>query len=80
MKHGLSRSETLPLANLFFVNHQMTDEYSCNHLSVNDLQKTSKNGVFSAERHFRDLYPLFFGVKIRILFDKSPFSRMHNCK
>ena len=47
MKHGLSRNETLPLANLLFVNRPFTDEYPCNHLSFNTLRKTSKNGVFS---------------------------------
>ena len=52
-KHGLSRNETLPLANLLFVNCPFTDEYPCNHLSFNTLRKTSKNGVFSTEWPFR---------------------------
>ena len=32
MKHGLSRNETLPLANLSFVNRQFTDKYLRNYL------------------------------------------------
>ena len=70
-KHNLWRSETIPLANLFFVNREITDKYSCNHLSDNTLRKTSKNAVFSAKRPFRDQYPPFFGAKIRIFIDKS---------
>jgi len=78
VKHGLSRNETIPLANLYFVNREVTDNNPCNHLSDNDLPKTSKNDVFSTERPFRDQYPLLFGVKIRILFDKIPFTRIWN--
>ena len=40
-------------------------------MSFNVLRKTSKNGIFSAEGLFRCQHPLFFGVKIRILFDKK---------
>ena len=77
-KRYLWQSETIPLANFDFVNRPFTVLNSCNHLSVNILQKTSKNGVFSTEWPFRDQYPLFFGVKIRILFDKIPFFPMRN--
>ena len=70
MKHGLSRDETLPLAILCFVNHTITNKYPRNHLSINDLPKTSKIGVFLTECLFRDQYPLFFGVKIRIIYYK----------
>ena len=49
-----------------------------NQLLINTLQKTSKNGVFSTEWPFRDQYPLFYGVKIRILFDKISFNRIWN--
>jgi len=45
-KHGLSYSETLPLANSFFVNHQITNQYPRNRLSVNILPKTAKIAVF----------------------------------
>ena len=75
-KHGLSCSETLPLAILCFVNHTITNKYPCNHLSINTLRKTSKIAVFSTEVPFRDLHPPFFLVKIRILFDKISFCRM----
>ena len=74
-KHNLWRSETLPLANSYFVNRPFTVLNTCNHLSVNTLRKTSKIAVFSTEVPFRDLHPPFFGVKIRILFDKIPFTR-----
>ena len=70
-KHNLWRSETIPLANLFFVNREITDKCPCNHLSDNTLRKTSKNAVFSTKRPFRDQYPPFFGAKIRIFIDKS---------
>ena len=40
--------------------------------------KNLKNGVFSTEWLFRDQYPLFFGLKIRILFDKISFNRIWN--
>ena len=75
-KHGLSRNETLPLANSSFVNRPFTDKYPCNHLSINTLRKTTKIAVFSTEWPFRDQYPPFFGLKIRILFDKIPFCRI----
>ena len=52
-KRYLWRSETIPLANFDFVNRPFTVLNSCNHLSVNILQKTSKNGVFSTEWPFR---------------------------
>ena len=71
-KPYLWRSETLPLANSDFVNRPFTVLNPCNHLSINMLRKASKNGVFSTEWPFRDQYPPFFGVKIRILFDKFP--------
>ena len=74
-KPYLSRSETLPLANLYFVNRPFTVQNSRNHLSSNTLRKTSKNAVFSTEGPFRCQHPLFFGVKIRILFDKSSESK-----
>ena len=51
-RHYLSRNETLPLANLLFVNRSITDNYSRNHLSVNSLRKTSKIALFSAEEQF----------------------------
>jgi hypothetical protein len=75
-KPYLSRSETLPLANLDFVNRPFTVQNSRNHLSSNTLRKTSKIAVFSTEWPFRCQHPLFFGVKIRILFDKFPLCRM----
>ena len=52
-KHNLWRSETLPFANLLFVNRAITDLFPCNHLSVNALQKPSKIAFFSTERSFR---------------------------
>ena len=79
MKPYLWRNETLPFVNSDFVNRQITDKYTYNYLSVNVLRKTSKNGVFSTERPFRDQYPLFFGLKIRIFLDKiSKLKIMHN--
>ena len=79
-KRYLWRSETLPLAILSFVNRTITDEYPCNHLSINALRITSKNGVFSTEWLFRDQHPPFFWLKTWCLFDKSPFCRMRNNK
>ena len=76
MKPYLSRTETLALANSDFVNRSFTDKNLCNYLSDNDLRKTSKNGVFSTERPFRDQDPPFFGVKIRFLFDKIRMSHL----
>ena len=70
MKPYLSHGETLPLANLFYVNRSITIEHPCNHLSANTLPKTSKNAVFSTESPFRCQHPLFFGVKIRSFLDK----------
>ena len=63
MKHGLSRSETLPLANSYFVNRTITDEQSCNHLSLNDLRKTSKNALFSTGKLFVRSDGLNLGLK-----------------
>jgi hypothetical protein len=48
-KRYLWRGKTIPLANFDFVNRTFTVLNSCNHLSVNILQKTSKNDVFSTE-------------------------------
>ena len=73
MKPYLSHGETLPLANLFYVNRSITIEHPCNHLSANTLPKTSKIAVFSTDSPFRCQHPLFFGVKIRILFDNSKY-------
>ena len=73
MKPYLSHGETLPLANLFYVNRSVTIKHPCNHLSANTLPKTSKIAVFSTESPFRCQHPLFFGVKIRILFDNSKY-------
>ena len=70
-KHGLSRCETLPLANLYFVNHPITNQYPRNHLSINALQKTAKIAVFLTDCPFRCQHPPFFGVKIRIFIYKS---------
>ena len=39
-------------------------------MSISELRKTSKNGIFSTECLFRCQHPLFFGVKIRIFLDK----------
>ena len=77
-KPYLSRTKTLPFANSDFVNRPFTDKYPCNHLSINTLRKTTKVGVFSTEWPFRELHPPFFGLKIRILFDKIPFTRIWN--
>ena len=70
MKPYLSHGETLPLANLFYVNRSITIEHPYNHLSANTLPKTSKNGVFPTDSPFRCQHPLFFGVKIRSFLDK----------
>jgi len=48
-KPYLWRSETLPLANPFFVNREITDKLLHNHLSINTLRKTPKIAVFSTE-------------------------------
>ena len=45
-------AKTLPLANLLFVNRSITNKHSRNHLSVNNLQKTSKIAFFSSEGQF----------------------------
>ena len=79
-KHGLWRSETIPLANSFFVNRPFTDINPCNYMSISELRKTSKNGIFSTEWPFRCQHPLFFGVKIRILFDKIWGCQKHQIK
>ena len=79
-KPYLSRTKSLPLANLYFVNRPFTVQNSRNHLSSNTLRKTSKITVFLTEWPFRCQHPLFFGVKIRIFLYKSPHSRMPNCK
>jgi len=73
-KHGLSRSETLPLANSDFVNRPFTDKYPRNHLSVNALQKTSKIGVFSTKNIFVQKEALNLGSKIEFSFTKSRYS------
>ena len=45
-KRYLWRGETIPFANFDFVNRTFTVLNSCNHLSVNILQKTSKKWRF----------------------------------
>ena len=77
-KHNLSRCETLPLANSYFVNYPITNQYPCNHLSVNALPKTAKIAVFLTEWPFRCQHPPFFGVKIRIFLDKFPLCWIRN--
>jgi len=63
MKPYLSRNETLPLANSFFVNRQVTDKQSRNHLLVNTLQKTSKIALFSTKNIFVQKDGLNLGSK-----------------
>ena len=63
MKPYLSRNETLPLANSFFVNRQVTDKQSHNHLLVNALQKTSKIALFSTKNIFVQKDGLNLGSK-----------------
>ena len=63
MKPYLSCNETLPLANPFFVNRQVTDKQSRNHLSVNTLQKTSKIALFSTKNIFVQKDGLNLGSK-----------------
>ena len=62
-KHGLSRYETLPLANLDFVNCTFTDKQSHNNLSVNTLRKTSKIALFSTGKLFVRSDGLNLGLK-----------------
>ena len=52
-KPYLSRTKTLLLTNLYFVNRPFTVLNPCNHLSANMLRKTSKIDVFSTEWPFR---------------------------
>jgi len=48
---------------LYFVYSPFTAQYSCNHLSANALQKTSKNGVFSTKNIFVQKDALNLGSK-----------------
>ena len=52
MKPYLSRTKTLPLANSYFVNRQITVYNPRNHLSANALRKTSKIALFSTKNVF----------------------------
>jgi len=63
MKPYLSCIETLPLANPFFVNRQVTDKQSCNHLPVNALRETSKIALFSTKNVFVQNEGLNLGSK-----------------
>ena len=73
-KHGLSRNETLPLANLDFVNCTFTDKQSRNNLSVNTLQKPSKIALFSPKEQFVQEDALNLGSKFEVYLTKStPF-------
>ena len=75
-KHGLSRSETLPLANSYFVNHPIINQYLCNRLSVNELTKTSKNGVFRPSDSFVTSTPCFLGSKFEYSLTKSHYVKI----
>ena len=70
-KHNLWRSETLPLANSYFVNRPFTDKYPCNHLSINTLQKTSKIAVFSTKNTSVQKDGLNLGSKFEYYLTKS---------
>ena len=63
MKPYLSCNETLPLANSFFVNRQVTDKQSRNHLPVNALRETSKIALFSTKNVFVQTDGLYLGSK-----------------
>ena len=63
MKHGLSRNETLPLANSSFVNRPFTDKQPRNHLSDNTLRKTQKMAFFRPDDPFVRADALNLGSK-----------------
>ena len=69
-KHGLSCCETLPLANLYFVNRTITNQYPRSHLSINALQKTAEIAVFWPTALFVVSTPCFLGSKFEYSFTK----------
>ena len=76
-KRYLWRSETIPLANSFYVNRSVTDDVFCNYLSANKLQKTSKNAFFPAKNIFVQNDALYLGSKFEYYLTntmESPYS------
>ena len=74
MKPYLLHGETLPLANSDFVNRSITDKYLCNHLSANDLQKTSKIAFFRLSDPFVRADALNLGSKFEVSLTNSRFA------
>jgi hypothetical protein len=77
-KRYLWRSETIPLANLYFVNREITDLNPCNKLSVNALRKTSKNAFFSTEEPFLHKDAILEGVKFEFSLTKVVLTHLQN--
>ena len=75
MKHGLSRNETLPLANSSFVNRPFTDKQPRNHLSNNTLRKPQKMAFFRTSDSFVRADALNLGPKFEYYLTKSHSSQ-----